>query len=96
MILAEELAKLRQTSPGGDRYDPAAELFRELTAARSFPQFPTTAADDLMTAAGRRARSSRPPARPVCPADRRRAAPSTCHIRLSPTWTVHSEARSPQ
>src|ERR1700730_17322186 len=48
-ILDEELAKLRDAAGDGGRYDDAAELFRELVEAPSFPEFLTLPAYDLIT-----------------------------------------------
>jgi len=49
-VLAEELAKLRSESRGGDRYEDAAELFDELMAAPAFPEFLTLPAYERITA----------------------------------------------
>jgi malate synthase len=51
-VLAEELAKLRAASHGGDRYEDAAALFDELIAAPAFPEFLTLPAYERITAAG--------------------------------------------
>jgi malate synthase len=51
-ILAEELAKLRGASHGGDRYEDATALFEELMAAPVFPEFLTLPAYERITAAG--------------------------------------------
>jgi malate synthase len=51
-VLAEELAKLRSASRGGDRYEDAAALFDELMAAPAFPEFLTLPAYERVTAAG--------------------------------------------
>jgi malate synthase len=48
-ILNEELARLRQAGEGG-RYEDAAELFRELIEASTFPEFLTMPAYDMITA----------------------------------------------
>jgi malate synthase len=48
-MLDEELAKLRDAAGDGGRYDDAAELFRELVEAPSFPEFLTLPAYDLIT-----------------------------------------------
>jgi malate synthase len=49
-VLDEELAKLRGAAMGGDRYDDAAKLFRELIEAPSFVEFLTLPAYDMITA----------------------------------------------
>jgi malate synthase len=49
-VLAEELAKLRSASPGGDRYEDAAALFDELIGAQAFPEFLTLPAYERITA----------------------------------------------
>jgi malate synthase len=49
-MLAEELAKLRGTSPHGDRFEDAAALFAELMAAPAFPEFLTLPAYESITA----------------------------------------------
>src|SRR6516164_4127380 len=49
-VLDEELAKLRQTATEGGRYQEAAKLFRELIEARTFPEFLTLPAYDMITA----------------------------------------------
>jgi malate synthase len=49
-VLAEELAKLRSASGGGDRYEDAAALFDELMAAPTFPEFLTLPAYERITA----------------------------------------------
>jgi malate synthase len=49
-VLAEELAKLRSASRGGDRYEDAARLFEELMAAPAFPEFLTLPAYERITA----------------------------------------------
>ncbi|HVH74924.1 MAG TPA: malate synthase A [Stellaceae bacterium] len=51
-ILAEESARLRRTSRGGDRFEDAAGLFGKLMAAPQFPQFLTIAAYQRILAAG--------------------------------------------
>jgi malate synthase len=51
-VLAEELAKLRSASRGGDRYEDAAALFDELMAAPTFPEFLTLPAYARITAEG--------------------------------------------
>ena len=51
-ILAEESARLRRTSRGGDRFEDAADLFGKLMAAPQFPQFLTIAAYQRILAAG--------------------------------------------
>ncbi len=50
-VLAEEMAKLRSGSQGGDRYEDAAALFDELMAAPAFPEFLTLPAYERVTAA---------------------------------------------
>ena len=49
-MLDEELAKLREAARDGGRYDDAADLFRQLVEAPSFPEFLTLPAYDLITA----------------------------------------------
>jgi malate synthase len=49
-VLAEELAKLRRASRGGERYEDAASLFDELMAAPTFPEFLTLPAYKRITA----------------------------------------------
>jgi malate synthase len=49
-VLAEELAKLRSASRGGDRYEDAAALFDDLMAAEAFPEFLTLPAYEKITA----------------------------------------------
>jgi malate synthase len=49
-ILDEELAKLREVAEDGNRYEDAAELFRELVEAPTFLEFLTLPAYDLITA----------------------------------------------
>jgi malate synthase len=49
-ILDEELAKLREVAENGNRYEDAAELFRELVEAPTFLKFLTLPAYDLITA----------------------------------------------
>jgi malate synthase len=51
-VLAEELAKLRSASRGGDRYEDAAVLFEELMAAPAFPEFLTLPAYERIAAQG--------------------------------------------
>jgi malate synthase len=51
-MLTEELAKLGPIEDGSNRYQDAAELFRELTAATAFPPFLTLSAYDRITAEG--------------------------------------------
>jgi malate synthase len=50
-LLAEELAKLCAANRGGG-YGRAAELFTALTEARSFPEFLTIPAYDMIAAGG--------------------------------------------
>jgi malate synthase len=50
MILAEELEKLHRSAGASSRYQDAAELLAELTAARTFPRFLTLSAYDRLTA----------------------------------------------
>jgi malate synthase len=52
VVLAEELAKLRAASRGGDRYENAAALFDGLIAAPTFPEFLTLPAYERITAEG--------------------------------------------
>jgi malate synthase len=49
-MLDEELAKLREAARDGGRYNDAADLFRQLVEAPSFPEFLTLPAYDLITA----------------------------------------------
>ena len=49
-MLDEELAKLRDAAGARGRYDDAANLFRQLVEAPSFPEFLTLPAYDLITA----------------------------------------------
>jgi malate synthase len=49
-MLEEELLKLRESAGDGSRYDDAANLFRELVEAPTFPEFLTLPAYDLITA----------------------------------------------
>ena len=49
-MLDEELAKLREAARNVGRYDDAADLFRQLVEAPSFPEFLTLPAYDLITA----------------------------------------------
>jgi malate synthase len=49
-VLAEELAKLRSASNGGDRYADAAALFDDLMSAQAFPEFLTLPAYEKITA----------------------------------------------
>jgi malate synthase len=49
-VLAEELAKLRGASRGGDRYEDAAALFDALMSADAFPEFLTLPAYEKITA----------------------------------------------
>ena len=51
-LLTEELAKLRPNGDGSHRYQDAAGVFRELTAAPVFPSFLTLLAYDRITAEG--------------------------------------------
>jgi malate synthase len=48
-VLDEELAKLREAAAGGERYNDAAKLFRELVEAPSFVEFLTLPAYDMIT-----------------------------------------------
>ncbi len=49
VMLDEELAKLREAAADGGRYDDAANLFRQLVEAPTFPEFLTLPAYDLIT-----------------------------------------------
>jgi malate synthase len=49
-VLGEELAKLRSASRDGERYEDAAELFAELIAAPTFPEFLTLPAYERVIA----------------------------------------------
>jgi malate synthase len=51
-ILEEELAKLRATAGGCERYRDAAKLFGELIEAPTFPEFLTTRTYDMIAPAG--------------------------------------------
>jgi malate synthase len=51
-VLTEELARLREASQGRGRWDDAAKVFRELTAAPAFPEFLTTTTYEMIAAAG--------------------------------------------
>jgi malate synthase len=55
-LVDQELTKLRALdsgeSPGGNRYEDAARLFRELIEASSFPEFLTLPAYDLIISEG--------------------------------------------
>ncbi len=51
-VLDEELTKLRGSADDGNRYEDAADLFRELIEAEAFPEFLTLPAYDLITALG--------------------------------------------
>jgi len=48
VMLDEELAKLRKAAGDGGRYDDAANLFRQLVEAPTFPEFLTLPAYDLI------------------------------------------------
>ncbi len=51
-ILDEELAKLEAESSAGHRYDDAASIFRDLIAAKRFPEFLTLPAYEKLVAEG--------------------------------------------
>ncbi len=52
-ILAEELAKLKDGAPAGQRYDDAAQLFRDMVDAPRFAEFLTLPAYDQLVREGR-------------------------------------------
>jgi len=52
-LLDEELGKLKQRAPSGERYDDAAGLFREMIDAKPFAEFLTLPAYERIVAEGR-------------------------------------------
>ena len=51
-VLDEEVAKLKQSAPAGNRFDDAAELFRQMVDSPSFVEFLTLPAYETLVAEG--------------------------------------------